>query len=42
MKELIQNVLDMHKAGFSIESISQIIGCSVKMVEEALELINDN
>ena len=42
MKELIQNVLDMHKAGFSIETISDILDCSIEMVEEALELINDN
>jgi len=41
MKELIQNVLDMHRAGFSIEAISKILDCSIEIVEQTLEFIND-
>jgi uncharacterized protein (DUF433 family) len=42
MKELIENIIDMHRAGFSMEAISETLGCSIEMVEKALELIDDN
>jgi uncharacterized protein (DUF433 family) len=42
MKELIQNVVEMHRAGFSMEDISEILGCSIELVEETLEFINKN
>jgi uncharacterized protein (DUF433 family) len=40
MKDLVQNVYDMHRAGFSIETIAQVLGCSIELIEETLELIN--
>ena len=40
MKDLVQDVYDMYKAGFSIETIASVLGCSIELVEETLELFN--
>jgi len=42
MKELIENIIDMHRAGFSMEAISETLGCSIEIVEQTLEHINKN
>ena len=40
MKELIEDVLDMRQAGFSIEAIANALKCSTALVESAIEFIN--
>lgn len=40
MKELIQDVIDMRKAGFSIEAIAKVLNCSTELVESAVEFLN--
>jgi uncharacterized protein (DUF433 family) len=40
MKELMQDVLDMREAGFSIEAIANALKCSLALVESAIEFIN--
>lgn len=40
MKELIQDVMDMRRAGFNIEAIAKALGCSTELVESAIEFLN--
>ena len=40
MKELMQDVMDMRQAGFSIEAIAKALNCSTELIASALEFIN--
>jgi uncharacterized protein (DUF433 family) len=40
MKDLVENIIDMRMAGFSMETIANALGCSTELIEQALDLIN--
>lgn len=40
MKELIQDLIDMRQAGFSIDAMAKALNCSTELVESAVEFIN--
>lgn len=41
MKNLVQEILEMKDAGFSIETIAWCLRCEIELVEQAIKLINE-